>query len=190
MKHKRNGIYHLTVAKFYAEHIKAQMALDGVALALLVMVDATHEVDIDKGLFPAGVVEQIHLQLKTVATVRKAWESEDRFTYQVQSPSEALSTRLEKQGVVLTAEKGEQFVFRRVASRVTLAGDSQCSLLAPQARAPQSAISYRRSVSLSGSHRTWSSAGHTNVAARSTVRYILVYSIVNIIIIIIRTVQC
>ena len=84
LKHKRNGLYHLTVAKFYAEHIKAQLALDGVALASQALVDATHEVDIDKGLFPAGVVEQIHLQLKTVATVRKAWESEDRFTYQVQ----------------------------------------------------------------------------------------------------------
>ena len=83
------------------------------------LVDATHEVDIDKGLFPAGVVEQIHLQLKTVATVRKAWESEDRFTYEVQSPSEALSTRLEKQ----IADGGEQavrHVFRRVTLRVTL----------------------------------------------------------------------
>ena len=90
-----------------------------MALASQALVDATHEVDIDKNLFPAGVVEQIYLQLKTVATVRKAWEAEDRFTYQVQSPSEALSTRLEKQGVVLTAEN-MRFVFRRVTTRVTL----------------------------------------------------------------------
>ena len=53
LKHKRNGIFHLTVEFFTRSTFSFQATLeqDGNALTSL-LVDATHEFDIDKKLFP------------------------------------------------------------------------------------------------------------------------------------------
>ena len=117
LRHRRNGVLMLRIAEFYVTHTVQAFKADVIVASTPKQV--THEVSIPKALFPARVLEQINTQLGAAATVKKAWDDDDEMVYCIVSTSEAMTSRIEKNGLVLTVEN-TKFEFKRVVRRVTL----------------------------------------------------------------------
>ena len=97
LRHRRNGVLMLRIAEFYVTHTVQAFKADVIVASTPKQV--THEVSIPKALFPARVLEQINTQLGAAATVKKAWDDDDEMVYCIVSTSEAMTSRIEKNGL-------------------------------------------------------------------------------------------
>jgi hypothetical protein len=118
LRHRRSGVYTLRVKEFYVAHVTRKM--QDTAVVSVPIEEPDFEVTVGSEMFPSAVIEQIYIQTGGAAAVmRKAWETEGKFTYLIKTTSAAMATLVVKNGLVLT-EENVRYEWRVVHARVTM----------------------------------------------------------------------